>query len=257
MSSNFNINDPNPFRNGQTELDENNLNELVNHARNASNISAGILSVARGGTGTTSAANARASLGITPANIGAAPINNPNLQGMATAPTPMLNDNSNRIATTHFVRNYVDSYNNNFERVVWTGEPVEDGGASNLRTIIFELPPDYITRLRKIEFSYSMGAGGIVTIDGRAVSGSISIDRIPFIKEITPPSIVKTLTAHGNGTVSGTSFLIAGTVVLTIDISDPTLLTFIGEFSSVPQIQFFGGGQQIEELVLYLEKEGI
>lgn len=39
---------------------------------NASNISSGTLPIARGGTGATTAANARSALGITPANIGAA-----------------------------------------------------------------------------------------------------------------------------------------------------------------------------------------
>lgn len=44
----------------------------ASHNHSAANITSGTLPVTRGGTGATSAANARTNLGITPANIGAA-----------------------------------------------------------------------------------------------------------------------------------------------------------------------------------------
>ena len=44
----------------------------ASHNHSAANITSGTLPITRGGTGATSAANARTNLGITPANIGAA-----------------------------------------------------------------------------------------------------------------------------------------------------------------------------------------
>lgn len=62
------------------------------------------ISVVNGGTGSTTAANARTALGITPANIGAAPLASPALTGNPTAPTAAVLDNDTSIATTAFVQ---------------------------------------------------------------------------------------------------------------------------------------------------------
>ncbi len=50
------------------------IDSAVSASKNASNITSGTLPVARGGTGATTAADARTSLGITPENIGAVPL---------------------------------------------------------------------------------------------------------------------------------------------------------------------------------------
>lgn len=69
------------------------------HTHGAGDIASGALSIERGGTGADSAAGARAALGITPANIGAAAADSPVITGTASLNAVVVLD-SNSYGTT-------------------------------------------------------------------------------------------------------------------------------------------------------------
>lgn len=69
---------------------------------NSANTISGVVPVVNGGTGATSAADARMILGV-------APISSPEFTGIPKGPTPIISDNSTQLATTEFVQSKVNA----------------------------------------------------------------------------------------------------------------------------------------------------
>jgi len=152
-----------------------------------------------------------ASAAITPASIGAAPLNSPALTGTPTAPTPTVTDNSTNIATTAYVvsKNYITA------AALTTYAPLNSPALTGSPTAPTVTSTDSSTAIATTAFV----ANAVIAEDAKVLH-TTGNESASGTKTFTTSVVIPTLTATDNSTFAASTAFVRSLASSTLPLMD-------------------------------------